>query len=293
MKKTLTLLILMTCGICNGQNLVTNPDFELFSTCPTTLGEVFKANSWFDVVISADYYNCGLLTTPYISNSTAFSGTGFMGFASYGDANGSAEAIGQYLSHPLLPNHSYKTSFVAKKTTSGIFSSVCGGIALYGFKNSAPPATNSIHISQLSNAILLGIGNTVIDTTWQTFSIYFIPSDTINAIVFTVEFSPFCEECVFLDSVFLQITEPVSVLEFDKTDALLVFPNPFIGNLNIQLKNYEPSEIILYDFSSRKILQQTFTNSTTLNTEQLENGIYFYEVRNKKGSIKNGKVMKQ
>lgn len=33
----------------------------------------------------------------------------------------------------------------------------------------------------------------------------------------------------------------------------------------------------------------TFTNLTTINTEQLADGIYFYESRNSKRIIKNGK----
>jgi hypothetical protein len=293
MKKILTLFLLLTHGICCGQNLITNPDFELFTSCPTTLGQVSLANSWFDVVINADYYNCGLSTSPYISNSTAYSGTGFMGFASYGDANGSAEAIGQYLSQPLLSGHSYTATFVAKKTTNGIFSSICGGIALYGFKNTTPPATGSIHTSQLPNAILLGIGDTVSNSNWQTFSINFIPSDTINEIVFTVEPSPNCQECVFIDNIYLQIAQPNSALESNNDNRLNVFPNPFISNLNIQINDSETAEIILYNLSSKKILQQTITNTTTINTEKIVKGIYFYELRSRNGDIKIGKIIKQ
>jgi len=40
-------------------------------------------------------------------------------------------------------------------------------------------------------------------------------------------------------------------------------------------------------------LQQAFTSSTELNTEQLADGIYFYEIRNSKGTLTTGKVVKQ
>jgi len=72
-----------------------------------------------------------------------------------------------------------------------------------------------------------------------------------------------------------------------------IYPNPITNVLNINLGNYEPTEIILYDLSSRKVLQVTFTNTTTINTEQLAKGMYLYELRNKNGVIKNGKVIKQ
>ena len=70
------------------------------------------------------------------------------------------------------------------------------------------------------------------------------------------------------------------------------FPNPFTNNLNVEANNNELSEITLYDITSRKLLQQKFINSVSLNTEQLTKGIYIYEVRNKDGSCKKGKVVK-
>ena len=78
-----------------------------------------------------------------------------------------------------------------------------------------------------------------------------------------------------------------------KENAISVYPNPITSELTVNTGTYEPSEIILYDITSRKVMQQTFTNTTTLNTEQLANGMYLYEVRNKNGVIKNGKVVKQ
>lgn len=71
-----------------------------------------------------------------------------------------------------------------------------------------------------------------------------------------------------------------------------LYPNPFKSMLNINVNNNELSEIILYDITARKILQQEFTNSISLNTEQLVKGIYIYEVRNKNGLCKKGKVVK-
>ncbi len=76
-------------------------------------------------------------------------------------------------------------------------------------------------------------------------------------------------------------------------EVIILYPNPVIDKLNIQISNYEQTEIILYDLSSRKFLQQTFTNSTTINIEQLAKGMYLYTVRNRNGIIKNGRVIKE
>lgn len=78
------------------------------------------------------------------------------------------------------------------------------------------------------------------------------------------------------------------------TDAnyVNVFPNPVTGKFNIKVESSQPSEIIIYDMASRKILQQNFINTVSLNTEQLAKGLYLYEVRDKNGLCKKGKIVK-
>ena len=75
--------------------------------------------------------------------------------------------------------------------------------------------------------------------------------------------------------------------------SLNIYPNPITNELYIKTNSNQSKEIILYDITSRKLLQETFSNSTTLNTTQLANGIYIYEVRNKNGVLKQGKVIKE
>lgn len=72
-----------------------------------------------------------------------------------------------------------------------------------------------------------------------------------------------------------------------------VYPNPFTNSVSVQVNDNEQLQFNLYDILSRKLLQQTFINSTIINTEQLANGIYTYQVLNKKGAVTNGKLIKQ
>ena len=73
----------------------------------------------------------------------------------------------------------------------------------------------------------------------------------------------------------------------------IVYPNPFSTQLTFALSYNEPTTLVLYDYLGQQVLQKSITNSTTINTEQLADGIYFYELRNDKGAVKNGKVLKQ
>lgn len=75
-------------------------------------------------------------------------------------------------------------------------------------------------------------------------------------------------------------------------NTVTIFPNPVTNELNIETNNNGFSEIILYDITSRKLMQQNFTNSVSLNTEQLAKGLYLYEVRDRHGLFKKGKVVK-
>lgn len=72
-----------------------------------------------------------------------------------------------------------------------------------------------------------------------------------------------------------------------------IYPNPFTDKITITTKTNVPTDIILYDITSRKLMQETFINTTTLNTTQLASGIYIYKVRNKNGVLKQGKVVKE
>jgi hypothetical protein len=71
-----------------------------------------------------------------------------------------------------------------------------------------------------------------------------------------------------------------------------IYPNPFLNQLTIGISGNEHTTIILYDAFSRQILQKSFTASTTIDTEQLADGIYFYQLRNEQNITARGKVIK-
>jgi len=81
----------------------------------------------------------------------------------------------------------------------------------------------------------------------------------------------------------------------EKNNPILtkIYPNPFSNNLSVTINNFLPSYILLYDVVSRSLLKTSFTNSSTINTEELSNGIYIYEIGNKDGLCKRGKVVKE
>ena len=89
------------------------------------------------------------------------------------------------------------------------------------------------------------------------------------------------------------VTAPTSTQDINETSTVKVCPNPFFNQLTVSFAYNVQATVSLYDFLGQQVLQQSLTNNTTINTAQLADGIYLYELRNANGIVKNGKVIKQ
>ncbi len=61
-KRNYLIQLMLICGICRAQNLVPNGDFEQYSTCPLSQGEILNAIPWINPAVmgfggSPDYFN--------------------------------------------------------------------------------------------------------------------------------------------------------------------------------------------------------------------------------------------
>jgi hypothetical protein len=97
--------------------------------------------------------------------------------------------------------------------------------------------------------------------------------------------------CLSPDSTYCSLWSSINNIK-ENNIGINISPNPFNDKLIFKNTDNELSEIILYDIASRKIMQMQFTNSVSLNTQQLTKGLYIYEVRSKIGLCKKGKVVK-
>ncbi len=86
---------------------------------------------------------------------------------------------------------------------------------------------------------------------------------------------------------------PTFIQEQKRHSKPAIFPNPFTTHLSIVLSDNGLATLSLYDILGRQKLHHTITNSTTINTEQLDAGIYFYELITLEGELKTGKVVRQ
>ncbi len=308
----------MTCGICSGQtNLVPNPSFEDTVHCPGGLPygiSILNTTEWWRAAVSPDYYNAcanstypsaGVPSNTYVGGfQNAYDGNAYAGFAIFGGTvlYSIREYIEVQLIQPLTIGTKYYVSGYISRADSVPCSSNNFG---YRFSNiqytytSPLVADNFSHI--YSNSIITDsinwtriAGSFIADSAYSYLLVgnFFdnAHTNTIHCPSNPLAYYFVDAICVSTDSLYCLTTE--SINEEPLIDYS-IYPNPFTDKLNFQTHNYEQLEIIIYDITSRKLLQQTFTNTTTLNTEQLAKGMYLYTVRNKNGIIKNGKVIKQ
>ncbi len=77
--------------------------------------------------------------------------------------------------------------------------------------------------------------------------------------------------------------------------AITISPNPFTDKITITNKNNEAGEIILYDIAGRIVAQASLSakaETVEVPIGDLGAGMYLYEVRNKSGVMKKGKIIK-
>jgi len=95
-----------------------------------------------------------------------------------------------------------------------------------------------------------------------------------------------------IDNVSLVKIVETGILEYYEK-RINIFPNPFNEEFHCTVKSNETLEIIIFDVTGRKIFNQEFNNSITVNDKNLLKGIYIYELKNKNGCIKRGKLIKE
>ncbi len=183
------------------QNLFSNADFENYSSCPTNQGQVPNCNGWIEIVQSADYMNCAYTCWTTQQTIGAQSGTGYMGFATYGSSNAS-EALGQFLTTPLVTGVGYTITFWAKKTSSGFYSNNCSGVSFWGYNGN--PASSGSQVGVCMGS--MGVGATLLVTSplvtnleWQQYQASFTAPSNLDFVGMCVECTN-CAEYIFVDN---------------------------------------------------------------------------------------------
>ena len=162
MKKNWVIICLLLNGMVNGQNLVPNPSFEIYDTCPTHWTLTKFAIPWFQpTYATSDYFNAcdtfgaiPMVGVPlnWFGSQDARTGVGYCGIWAYLSTINYSEYIEVKLSDSLRANKRYTIKFYVSLADNSHWA--IDGIGAYfskdsiinsGFSNSLP------FIPQVSN----------------------------------------------------------------------------------------------------------------------------------------------
>ncbi len=325
MRKVLFFLLLISfCRVTAQQNLVPNPSFEEYSSCPVENGELYKVPPWFTPTSgSSDYFNiCSMgiwpsnmdVPTNYFGYQYARTGSAYAGLGAIYNApiSNNREYIAVKLIESLKIGYNYYVEFYTSlANTSKIGTDAIGAYlskdSLVWYYNPFPYIYHSLlnGIPQIKNTI----GATLIDTiNWMKIS-GVIKSEggerflTIGNFVDHSQstndtLSP-CTNCTayyYIDDV------SVICLNCDSTapDNNLFIPDVFSPNgdgnndkLFVRGNNIQELYFAVYDRWGEKVFETTDKNNGwdgTYKGNQLSGAVFVYYCT---GKYTDGKEFKQ
>jgi len=86
-----------------------------------------------------------------------------------------------------------------------------------------------------------------------------------------------------------------SINDLPNGSQLLIAPNPFGAQLNLQLTNWtqQAAELLIYDAAGRLQHRTTLRDQVQINTAQWARGIYHYQLRTNDGILRSGQLIRQ
>lgn len=119
-------------GIKAQPNLVPNPSFEEYTSCPSTQGAVFLASPWYVAHSSPDYFNACSISSQFVipdnvfGHGYAYEGSAYVGAGIWldnGDDTSPIECIAVPLNEVLLKDVEYCYSFYVMLADSSMYTS--------------------------------------------------------------------------------------------------------------------------------------------------------------------------
>ncbi len=305
-------LVMLTIGV-KSQNLVPNPSFEDFITCPTQQGEIFYAVPWFagtkdyygNLSSSTDYYNScnnfinGLFGVPSVAfgNQYAKTGNAYAGFIFWRPV-----AYSEYLEVKLIqPLDSGKKYCIEFWVNNSGFEWAIDAIGLVFTDDSliTTGATPIIMTPSVENPA----GNILADSTnWIAISGYYISKGgeqfiTIGCFLDNVDIN--YQACTNINHpVAYYLVDDVSVVNCDPVNpvpdgSISVHPNPVADELTLEAKwNTFPISYDIYNAIGQLLYKGEMQEKQILYTASYSPGVYFIRF-NYNGRLIYKKVVKE
>jgi len=311
-KAKFLVLILVTSGIfSSAQNLIQNSGFEYYTQCPEGQGEIACAAPWFNPAVGTmagtpDYFNaCSTVAgvpSNLAGNIPAHSGSAYVGIYTYSSGADVREYVVSRFSTLLEEGVLYHLEMYVSAADSFQFSSP--EIGVY-FSDDTIPTVNDWNPLPYAPQVSNDLSNTFNSGQWtlvqgdylahggeEYILIGNFKNDAATTAELLNETAAAPSAYTFIDDVTLSIITGVEqTAQLEMVESL--YPNPFQDKLQFNMAYNVPVRLSLYNASSMKVMEKNFSGKATLDTGDLEAGIYIYEITGTNGNVSRGKILKQ
>jgi hypothetical protein len=295
-------------------NLVPNPSFEIYSSCPNIIG-FENAVNWINPnSYSPDYFNtCENFTSPNFGvpsngygNQNARTGMAYAGiYLPVTTGNSLREYIQAELDDSLLAGTSYLVKFFVSLAENCADYSV-NSIGSY-FSKTAINSNNNFVLNAVPQILNPSTNHLVNQNSWIEISGIYIAAGgekyiTIgnfqnDSIVDTTNLVPVPSiqdmAYYYIDDVSVEV-DPNALKESESNDSFSFSPNPISDQLKIELTTIVDCSIGLTDFTGKNIfLKQVKENVIFLDLEEFSDGIYVLQLFKNNKLISNNKIIIQ
>lgn len=303
-----SVIFILSSAILSAQNIVPNPSFQLYDTCPDAAGEVHYCKYWNVANNSTPDYFTTCTANSYISIPSNFAGyqnapNAYVGVETYDEGGDWREYV--TTSIPALTiGATYKVSLKLSFGDKCEYKTVPPQIFFHINASINNTPSHIAHDPQIDFSDL-GVFD---DTDWVVISRNFVPDSAYTHIVIgsfkTDAFSSITVHdpaapayniaYYYLDSVSVE-KQPVSVTSLHRSSSVTAYPNPFSSQTHLTFPNPYGEKHTLYVYNIlgvvvRKI-EDIETNSVTLHREGLANGNYYYSLHAPDGNTYRGALI--
>lgn len=316
-------LLLLSVGVF-AQNLVINPSFENYTSCPPGGIQISNSTNWYAYRWSPDYFNSctsnSACSVPINAYGYQFAATGgaYSGLFCYG-ANGNdttlREYLGAQLSNQLIIGQKYYVSLKVNCSNNpnmncrtnklgALFSTV-------SFRNLSDGNLNVVNPTPIKNYAHIYTTSVISDTVnWTTISGSFIADSTYNYIIIgnffdnqqtshtKIDNSPSCLAYYFVDDICVSTDSmtcmgSTGINEHELSAQLIIYPNPSASAFNIQLPTHHSFALSIIDITGRAVyMNKNATGTVAIDVNGFSSGVYYVKAVNEK-TVLTGKLIKE
>jgi hypothetical protein len=312
-KRSIVFLFCVLFIKAHGQNLVPNPSFENYSTCPTNQDQLNYATPWLQPTNNTpDYFNgCAnptLIGTPIniAGYQNAKTGNAYAGFGSYYNCPDCREYIEVPLIDTLIQNKKYCVSFYVSLADSSY-----NGLSSIGayFSDTlindqstpfvlpvVPQINSSLQIPLIDTANWMLVSDTFVANGGERYMVIGTFASDSQLIVTNIRPNPSNYKWVYyyIDDVSVIDIGYVGIQSPTLKNNISLFPNPSDGTFQLKGNFPENSQLHIYNLLGEETIQPISLpqgNQTIPVELSLAGGIYIYRIISGKDMLHEEKLV--